>query len=287
MKLSGVWLPIVTPFLDGEIDYESYERLINHYVDKKISGLIPLGTTGESPAVSEYEFERIIDKTLVVNDGRVPVYIGVGSNSTNKVLKKLEIVKEYKIDGILSVCPYYNLPNQNGLLQHFLKIAEATDLNILIYNIPYRTGVNLQNETLFKLAGQKNIIALKDSCGNIRQTLELLSNKPDNLSVLAGEDLLFYTTVVNGGEGGILASAHLHTEIFIDIYNLLKENDHQAALRQWRKIVSFIPLLFEEPNPAPIKYCLSSLGLINSSETRLPLTGISDKLKGKLDRILS
>ena len=287
MKLQGVWLPIITPFVNNVIDFESYEDLLNHYILKGISGLIPLGTTGESPCITEIEFEKLIDRTLIINNDRVPIFIGLGGNYTNNVLNKLKIAEKYKIDGILSVCPYYNRPDQNGLYQHFLKISEATDLKIIIYNIPYRTGVNLQNHTLLKLAEQANIIGTKDSCGNIKQTLELLAHKPHNFSVLTGEDVLFYTNIVNGGDGGILAAAHIQTDSFINVFNRLQNNDFQSTLQEWRKIEATIPLFFEEPNPGPIKYVLNQLGIIKSDETRLPLTQISESLKNKLDHLIT
>ena len=284
MKVSGVWLPVITPFLNDEIDFDSYDGLIDYYILKGISGLIPLGTTGEGPVVTQAEFEKIIDHTLEINNHRVPVYAGAGGNFTNKVIKTLKVLEKYPVEGILSVCPYYNRPDQNGLYEHFLKISEATDRNIIIYNIPYRTGVNLQNETLFKLSQQENIIGVKDSCGDIGQTLALLSEKPENFSVLTGEDILFYTNLVNGGEGGILAASHLHTEVFLDVFRIIKENDHRKAFQRWQEIYMMIPMLFKEPNPGPIKYCLNRLNLIRSSETRLPLAGISDELKVMLDR---
>lgn len=287
MKINGVWLPIITPFTNGVIDYDSYEKMIDHYLSYDISGLIPLGTTGEIPVVTDVEYEEIIERTVAAVADCIPVYVGLGGNYTDKLLKQLKKVEKYKIDGILSVCPYYSRPNQRGLSEHFLKLAEATDLNIIIYNIPYRTGVNLLNETLFKLAEQKNVVGVKDSNGNIKQSMDLIKNKPPDFSVLTGEDILYYNTVVNGGDGGILASAHLMTEKFVEIYSLLEKNDHKAALLIWRRIADFIPLLFEEPNPAPLKYCLKRLGLLKSAEVRLPLTPVSDGLKKELDSILS
>lgn len=287
MKINGVWLPIITPFANGVIDYDSYEKMIDHYLSYDISGLIPLGTTGEIPVVTDVEYEEIIERTVAAVAGSIPVYVGLGGNYTDKLLKQLKKVEKYKIEGILSVCPYYSRPNQRGLSEHFLKLAEATDLNIIIYNIPYRTGVNLLNETLFKLAEQKNVVGVKDSNGNIKQSMDLIKNKPPDFSVLTGEDILYYNTLVNGGDGGILASAHLMTEKFVEIYSLLEKNDHKAALLIWRRIADFIPLLFEEPNPAPLKYCLKRLGLIKSAEVRLPLTQVSEGLKKELDSILS
>lgn len=287
MKMQGVWLPIVTPFYQNEIDVESYGNLIEYYIAKGVSGLIPLGTTGESPVVETGEFEKLVDLTMETVKGRVPVIVGMGGNYTAKVLNAMKLAESYRIDGVLSVCPYYNRPGQEGLYRHFLEISEATDLNIVIYNIPYRTGVNLENETLFRLAELKNIIGVKDSCGDMRQSVALLRDRPDSLSVLTGEDLLFYTTLVNGGDGGILASAHLETGRFIDVYDRLKRNDHHSALENWKILEGFIPLLFAESNPAPVKFCLEQLKLIRSSETRLPVTPVSEALQSKLMNAMS
>lgn len=286
MQIDGVWLPIITPFLDDKIDLISYQRMINHYIEEGIRGLMPLGTTGESPTVTDEEFEQLIAKTMEYADNRVPVFIGLGGNDTKKVMKKLKLVEKYKVAGILSVSPYYNRPDQRGIYEHFLRISEATDMNIILYNIPYRTGRNIENETLYRLAELKNIIGLKDAGGDIKQTMELLRQPPANFSILTGEDIYYYLTLVLGGKGGILASAHLNTRSFIDIYDKVKKNDHQAGLTIWEKIAPIIPLLFEEPNPSPIKYCLEKLGFIHSAETRLPLMPISENLQKKLNDLL-
>lgn len=286
MQLKGVWLPIITPFRDDKIDFKSYKRLIDYYINKGISGIIPLGTTGEVPVLNDFEFEEMIEKTMEYVDGRLPVYVGVGGNYTAHVIKKVKIAEYYDIQGILSVCPYYNKPGQDGIYAHFKSIAEETFLNIILYNIPYRTGVNIENDTVHKLAEIKNIIGLKDASGDIKQSMSLLMNPPKDFSILTGEDILFYTTLTLGGQGGILASSHLKTEQFVDVYNKVKNNDLDAALQTWKKLYELIPLLFKEPNPAPVKYCLKKQGLIDSGELRLPLTEISDQLKEKLDRIL-
>lgn len=286
MQITGVWLPIITPFKDNKLDYQSYKRLIDHYSDKGISGFIPLGTTGECPTLSDFEFEDMIEKTMEYNNRRLPVYVGVGGNCTAQVIKKVKIAEYYDIKGILSVCPYYNRPGQEGIYGHFKSIAEETPLDIVMYNIPYRTGVNMENETIYKLSEIKNIVGLKDCCGNIKQTAELLMNPPEDFSILTGEDLLFFLTLTMGGHGGILSSSHLKTEMFVEVYNKIKENDLESALKIWKPLYDFIPLLFKEPNPAPVKYCLEELSLIDSDEVRLPLTQISDQLKEKLDCIL-
>lgn len=286
MQLTGVWLPVITPFKDDKIDYKSYKRLINHYKTTGISGFIPLGTTGEIPVLKDYEFEEMIEKTLEYNEEKLPVYIGVGGNYTAKVVEKLKIAEKYNIQGILSVCPYYNKPNQEGIYHHFRKIADETDLNIIIYNIPYRTGVNIENETIYKLAEINNIVGLKDACGDMKQTMTLLMNPPKDFSILTGEDIFFYLTLTMGGQGGILASSHLKTELFVDVYNKVKDNDTKGAIEIWKQLYEFIPLLFKEPNPAPVKYCLKELGLLDSAEVRLPLTPVSKQLEVKLQNML-
>ncbi len=286
-SIRGVWLPIITPFVDDEIDYTSYQKLIDYYISQGISGLIPLGTTGESPTITETEMEQLTAKTMEFVNGRVPVYVGVGGNCTKKTVELVKRLEKYRVDGILSVCPYYNRPDQNGIYQHFLKISEAADGSIIIYNIPYRTGRNIENETIHKLAGLKNIVGIKDSCGDFKQTMDLLLHSPADFAILTGEDLFYYNTLTLGGDGGILASAHLATADFVAVYQFIQENNHRAALEKWTSLADFIPLLFIEPNPAPLKYCLQQQGLVRSLETRLPITEISDNLKVKLDRVIS
>lgn len=286
MQLTGVWLPIITPFNNDKIDYKSYRKLIDYYTDKGISGIIPMGTTGEIPVLSDFEFEEMIEKTMEFNKGRLPVYIGIGGNHTARVIKKIKLAEYYDIQGILSVCPYYNKPNQEGIYQHFKSISEETYLNIVVYNIPYRTGVNIENDTIHRLAELKNVVGLKDASGDIKQSMELLMNPPKDFSILTGEDILYYLTLMLGGQGGILASAHLKTELFVELYNKVQAGEKEAALEIWKQLYEFIPLLFKEPNPTPIKYCLKELKLIDSSEVRLPLTQITDQLKEKLNRVI-
>ena len=170
--ISGVWLPIITPFLDGAVDLRSYERLLEHYLGKGVGGVFPVGTTGESPTLDDDEIEAIVERTVAVVAGRVPVFVGIGGNATDKVVKTLRRLARHRFDGIVSVCPYYNRPSQEGMLAHFTRIAEATDRPILIYNIPYRTSVNLTNDTLLRLAELPNIVGVKDSSGSLAQSLD-------------------------------------------------------------------------------------------------------------------
>lgn len=286
MRFSGVWLPIITPFKDGEIDYAGYERLVDHYVRAGISGLIPLGTTGESPTIDDAEAEALVERTVATVAGRVPILVGVGGNDTRKVVKAVKRLQKHAVQGILSVCPYYNRPSQDGMREHFIRVAEATDRPILIYNIPYRTGVNLANETLLALAEVPNIAGVKDSSGIIAQSLDLLRQRPPGFAVLTGEDAFFYTMLAHGGDGGILASAHVETATFLSVYERMVANDHQGALKAWARLEPMVPLLFKEPNPVPIKHCLWRQRLIASAECRLPLTRVSDALAKDLDRLI-
>jgi 4-hydroxy-tetrahydrodipicolinate synthase len=282
--ISGIWLPIITPFAEGAVDLVSYERLLAHYLARKVSGIFPLGTTGESPTLDDDEMEAIVDRTVSVVAGRVPVFVGIGGNATAKVVKTIKRLQRYAFPGIVSVCPYYNRPGQDGLRAHFTRIAEATDREILIYNIPYRTSVNMSNETLLQLAEVPNIVGVKDSCGNLAQSLELLRQRPRGFSVMTGDDASLYTMLAHGGDGGILASSHLKTELFVAVYERMAANDHQGARAIWSRLEVLVPLLFKEANPMPIKHCLERQGLITSAECRLPLTRISAGLADELDR---
>ena len=284
--ISGLWLPLVTPFKDGAVDFASYERLIDHYIDAGVNGLFPLGTTGESPALDDDEVDALVERTVARAAGRVPVFVGVGSNATHKVERTLRRLERFAFAGIVSVCPYYNRPSQEGLRLHFQRIAAATDRAIVIYNIPYRTAVNLANDTLLELAEIPNIVGVKDSSGSLAQSLDLLARRPPGFAVLTGEDALYFTMLANGADGGILASAHLRTGQFLKVAERIAGNDVAAARAAWAPLARFVPLLFAEANPMPIKYALWRQGLIASPECRLPLARISEGLARELDRAL-
>jgi len=286
MEISGIWLPIITPFVAGEVDLVSYEKLLTHYLDRGVSGIFPLGTTGESPTIDDDEMEAIVECTVGVVAGRVPVFVGIGGNATAKVVKTVKRLERYAFPGIVSVCPYYNRPGQDGMREHFTRIAEATAKQILIYNIPYRTSINLANETLLRLAELPNIVGVKDSSGNLAQSLELLRLRPKGFAVLTGDDPSLYTMLAHGGDGGILASSHVRTEQFVAVYERMRANDHQGARAIWSRLETLVPLLFKEANPMPIKYCVWREGLIASPECRLPLTRISSALAEELDRAI-
>ena len=283
MEIRGVWLPAVTPFVDGEVDFVSYERMLEHYLDKGVTGIFPLGTTGESPTIDDDETEAIVDRTVSVVAGRVPVFVGIGGNATKKVVKTIERLERYAFPGIVSVCPYYNRPGQDGMREHFTRIADATDKQILVYNIPYRTSVNLLNDTLLRLAERPNIVGVKGLVRQPRAVARALARPAEGLCRDDGRRRDFYTMLAHGGDGGILASSHVKTEPFLAVYERMVANDHQGARAIWSRLEALVPLLFKEANPMPIKHCLQRQGLIKSAECRLPLTQVSDALAQELD----
>jgi 4-hydroxy-tetrahydrodipicolinate synthase len=180
-----------------------------------------------------------VERTVAHVAGRVPVLVGVGANDTRKVVKAVKRRGRQRVQGILSVCPYYNRPSQDGIREHFRRIAEATDQPVLIYNIPYRTGVNLTNETLLALAELPNVVGVKDSSGILAQSLELLRLRPQGFSVLTGEDAYFYTMLAHGADGGIPASSHVQTERFLSVYERMVANDHHGARAFWQGLETF------------------------------------------------
>ena len=284
--IKGVLLPVITPFVGGKVDIETYKKLLVYYLGKGIHGIIPLGTTGESPTIEEDEYNQIVEATIDVAKDMVPIYVGVSSNSTRKAIHQIENLNLYNISGYLVTSPYYNLPSQQGIFEHFAKLADATDKQILIYNIPYRTGRNVENETILRLSKIPNIVGIKDSCGIVSQSIELLRDRDPQFAIFTGEDMLFYFNIVSGGNGGILASAHLQTDRFVRVWESVQQIDLKTALLEWHKLTRMIPLLFTEPNPAPIKYILAKKGIIASAELRPPMGTISEGLRIELDRFI-
>jgi 4-hydroxy-tetrahydrodipicolinate synthase len=284
---SGVWLPLITPFRNDGIDAASLRRLIGHFAGKPVDGLIIGATTGEGLTLDDGEIEQLVMLTATAQRDfglRVPLVLGVSGSDTRKLTKWLGRTQSWPLDGYLIACPYYTRPSQHGLMLHFERLADSTARPIMIYNIPYRTGVNLGNETMLRLAERGNIIGVKDCCGDTLQTVELLRKRPRGFAVLTGEDALFYGALVRGCDGGILASAHVETEAFAKVRQHMLAGDQLRASAQWRQLAAIPRLLFSEPSPAPLKYWLWRAGLIDSPELRLPMMPITNDLAGQLDR---
>jgi 4-hydroxy-tetrahydrodipicolinate synthase len=286
MTPQGLWIPLITPFRDGELDEASLQRMVAHYASLPVDGLILAATTGEGLSLDDEEIDRLVLATkaaLAAAKRQMPLYLGLSGGVTGKVVKAVHRTQMLPVDGYLIACPYYTRPSQQGLFRHFSILAENTARPILIYNIPYRTGVNLGNETMLRLAEIENIVGVKDCSADAAQSFDLLRYRPEGFAVLTGEDAHFYTALTQGADGGILASAHIETLAFANIRNSLNAGDQSGALAQWRALADLPRLLFQEPNPAPIKHWLWRTGLIDSPELRLPMLPVSEGLAARID----
>jgi 4-hydroxy-tetrahydrodipicolinate synthase len=284
--LHGLWLPLVTPFRDGELDETSLRRLVRHYAALSIDGLILAATTGESLTLTPHETERLV---LAVRNEishaprNLPICLGLSGSDTSALLDTLDETAAWPIDGYLISCPYYSRPSQRGMQLHFNALADRAAHPVLIYNIPYRTGVNLGNEAMLQLAEHRNIVGLKDCSADRNQSIDLLRQRPENFAVLTGEDAQYHEALLDGADGGILASAHIATESFAEVWRMHVAGDRDGALSSWQSLAGLTRLLFAEPSPAPIKYWLWRSGLIDSAEVRLPMTEVSAELAARLD----
>jgi len=283
-RIEGLWLPLVTPFRDGALDERSLRRIARHYLGQPVDGMILAATTGEGLTIDEDETERLTAIVATEAAGRIPVFLGLSGSDTRKVAKALAHTAPWPVDGYLIACPYYTRPSQAGLYHHFAALAGETARPIMIYNIPYRTGVNLANDTLLRLAELPNIVGVKDCCADQVQSFDLMRARPDGFAVMTGEDALLYAALTQGGDGAILASAHVETARFAAIRQMLLAGDHRAALQAWRGLVDLARLLFAEPSPAPIKHWLARAGLIDSPEVRAPMMPVSAALAARIER---
>ena len=283
-RIEGLWLPLVTPFRDGALDERSLRRLARHYLGQPVDGMILAATTGEGLTIDEDETERLTAIVAIEVAGRIPVFLGLSGSDTRKVAKALAHTAPWPVDGYLIACPYYTRPSQAGLYHHFAALAGETARPIMIYNIPYRTGVNLANDTLLRLAERPNIVGVKDCCADQVQSFDLMRARPDGFAVMTGEDALLYAALTQGGDGAILASAHVETARFAAIRQMLLAGDHRASLQAWRGLVDVARLLFAEPSPAPIKHWLARAGLIDSPEVRAPMMPVSAALAARIER---
>ncbi|MFC0008753.1 4-hydroxy-tetrahydrodipicolinate synthase [Devosia nitrariae] len=288
--LTGLWLPLVTPFRDGALDERSLYRLVTHFAAQPIDGLILGATTGEGTSLDDEEAERLVSITSAALEAAgksIPLYLGLSGADTRKTVKALERTASWDVTGYLITCPYYTRPSQRGLFGHFSALADSTQRPILIYNIPYRTGVNLANETMLQLAERANIVGVKDCSADPEQSFDLLRRRPADFAVLTGEDYLFYGALTLGADGGITASAHVCTAQFAAIRNKLIAGNQAGALADWTRLADLPRLLFAEPSPGPIKYWLWRAGLIDSPEMRLPMVPITAELASRIDQAMA
>ena len=285
-RLQGLWLPLVTPFRDGVLDERSLRRLLRHYTSRPIDGLILGATSGEGLTLSLFELERLVE---LVNDelantrSSLAVCLGLAGASTAMMQDILDETAAWPIDGYLISSPYYLRPSQRGLLRHFTDLVDHASWPIVLYNIPYRTSVNLANDTLLRLAEHPNIVGMKDCCADRAQSLDLLRRRPRGFRVLTGEDAQFFDALDDGADGAILLSAHVETEVFAAIAAEMKAGNRDAALLAWQSVCELTRLLFVEPSPAPAKFWLARTGLIDSAEVRSPMVEVGPELAARIE----
>jgi 4-hydroxy-tetrahydrodipicolinate synthase len=249
-----------------------------------VNGLVLAATTGEGLTLTPEETERLVIAVRdEVNGEKLPLCLGLSGSSTSALLDTLDRTTGWPIDLYLISCPYYSRPSQQGLQLHFTALADRAAHPVMLYNIPYRTGVNLGNEAMLRLADHANIVGLKDCSADRGQSRDLLDRRGDGFAIFSGEDAQYYEALIDGADGGILAAAHVETETFARIRDLLMADQRDAAWSHWQSVADLARLLFTEPSPAPIKHWLWRAGLIDSAEVRLPMTGVSTELAARLD----
>ncbi|MBR0951556.1 4-hydroxy-tetrahydrodipicolinate synthase family protein [Bradyrhizobium canariense] len=285
--LHGLWLPLVTPFRDGALDERSLRRLTRHYSGQAVDGFILGATSGEGMTLRDAELERlvaIVRDELATGNSKLPICLGLAGADTSRLKERLDETADWPIDGYLIASPYYLRPSQRGLLAHFEALADHAAWPLALYNIPYRTSVNITNQTLLRLAEHPNIIGLKDCGASREQSIALLRDRPKDFRVLTGEDANYFEALSDGADGGIVLSAHLETATFAAVHAELKHGNHDVALARWHEVAELTRLLFTEPSPAPAKYWLWRTGLIDSPEVRLPMVEVGSELAAQFDR---
>ena len=283
----GCGTALVTPFRrDGGVDEPALHALVNWQIESGIDLLIPCGTTGEASVLTESEWLRVVEVVVSTASGRIPVFAGCTHNATHEaVARAKKLSRIHGLSGILSANPYYNRPGQEGQYQHFRAIAEATDLPVLLYNIPPRTGANLEPATVLRLAELQNIIGIKESSGNIVQITELLTTAPRNFKVFAGDDVLALPILALGGAGLISVASNVIPRQMTRMVRAALENDWVDARRINRQFYRLMQAHFWEPSPAPVKAVLQMIGR-GEDVLRLPMVPVSDATRRRLERMI-
>ena len=283
----GLGIALVTPFTaSGAVDYAALKRLVQFQLDNGADFLCILATTGETPTLTTEEKTNIKNLVIELVKGRVPILMGCGGNNTAAVVEELRTADWHGIDGVLSVCPYYNKPSQEGLYQHFKAIASATSLPIVLYNVPGRTGINMKAETTVRLARDfHNIVAIKEASGSLEQVDEILKNAPKDFAVISGDDALTYPMVACGAVGVISVIGNALPREFSKMLRLEFNNEFAAARKIHHKFTDLFSLLFVDGNPAGVKAMLSEMGFIENV-LRLPLVPTRRTTKQRISEIL-
>ncbi len=269
---------VITPFADDKVDYNSLTKVLTHLIDNGSHGLVPCGTTGESPTLSHVEHKKIIEETIRIADKRIPVIAGTGSNNTLEALEYTNHAENSGADAALIVTPYYNKPTQSGLYEHFKIIAEKTNIPIIIYNIPGRSIVDMSIETMIELSKIKNIIGVKDATNDLFRPLLTRKKMQNEFCFLSGEDGTALAYLVQGGQGCISVTANVAPKLCSEMHSAWQDSNISKAQEINLKLSSLHNALFIESSPGPVKYAASLLGLCNEN-TRLPLSQIKDDTK--------
>jgi 4-hydroxy-tetrahydrodipicolinate synthase len=282
-SLIGTGVALVTPFKkDSSVDVEALKRIVTYQIDNHIEYLVVLGTTAENVTLSPAEKELVISTVIEANDGRLPLVLGVGGNNTAQVVEELKTRDLSAFDAILSVSPYYNKPTQEGIYQHFKAIALSSPKPIILYNVPARTGSNIQPATVLRLANEfKNIVAIKEAAGDMVQAMQLIQNKPQNFLVISGDDMLALPITLAGGSGVISVIAEGIPTQFSEMIRLGLQGKVKEAYAIHYQLADSIDLIFEQGNPAGIKEIFKFLGL-SENTVRLPLVNVDENLASRI-----
>ena len=278
----GSIVALITPFKNNKLDEECYISLVHHHIKNGTSGLVPAGTTGESPTLNHDEHERVIELCVKESKGKIPVIAGTGSNSTEEAVSLTKHAEKAGADGALVVTPYYNKPTQEGLYQHFKAVAEACPIPVILYNVPGRTSKNMEPITSLRLANDiENIVAIKEAGNNPDQYRELIRKKPDDFLVISGDDDLVLDVILEGGSGVISVIGQALVSDFSKMIQMGLKGDSDAAKTIEKRVMPLIELIFEENNPAGIKAVLNHMQLCEDF-VRLPLVVATNTLKSKI-----
>ena len=279
----GTGIALITPFNDDKsVDFVALERIVNHVINGGADFLVALGTTSEAPTLTAEEKKQVVSTILKANAQRLPVLLGMGGNNTQNVIDQIKAQDFTGIDGILSVVPYYNKPNQRGMKAHFEAIADASPVPVILYNVPGRVGVNLQASTSVELAQHPNIVAVKEASGNLQQIMEILRDKPVDFDVLSGDDGITQPLMALGAQGVISVAANAYTKPFAKMMNAMKEGQTEVALKLHYSMLRMNQLIFADGNPAGIKCLMSLMGLCKNV-LRLPLVPASEKVQQDIE----
>ncbi|MBI4003747.1 MAG: 4-hydroxy-tetrahydrodipicolinate synthase [Candidatus Omnitrophica bacterium] len=284
-SFKGSMVALVTPFRDDKIDEPALKRLIELHVSSGTSAIVPCGTTGESATLSFEEHDRVIDLTVQAARGRIAVIAGTGSNNTREAIRLTKHAKQAGADAALLISPYYNKPTQRGLYLHFKAVAEAVDIPLVLYNIASRTAVNIEPETFAQLAQVKNIVAVKESSGNLEQMSRILQLTEGRLALISGDDALTLPVLAIGGTGVISVVANLVPKDVAAMIEAFEAGRRTEAVRRHQQMLPLVKAMFLETNPIPVKTAMGMLGMI-APELRLPLCGMSEANEARLREAL-